>query len=359
MKKLPRKYKDPLIFLSLLIMVPSSIYFISMNFGDQRVHIEKKQWNPATAADQGVDPQRLKRAAEYLEARLPLARGMVIIKNGKTIHEKYYWKGGPQEREYLHSLNRAILHGLLGIAIEKQLLTGPGQLLAEFFPDYSYETGNLTIDDLLRVDVPLIWGEGGPAYWDLFFSRDRVRGSIRALSPHGGNPKPAAGFAANFLLAEVISNASSMSVFEFADQYLFSAMSITTLAEIKEKGSLMDPFLGFELRTLDLAKFGYMIMNQGAWEDSQVIPGEWAAKITEELRNGSWGGWKLEMVGSAESIMTQGEGGQYIVLLPEQDLLIAVSSESLFPLSDNSGYNHLFRLIFEASDWQRILRPRT
>jgi CubicO group peptidase (beta-lactamase class C family) len=359
MKKLPRKYKDPLIFLSLLIMVPSSIYFISMNFGDQRVHIEKKQWNPATAADQGVDPQRLKRAAEYLEARLPLARGMVIIKNGKTIHEKYYWKGGPQEREYLHSLNRAILHGLLGIAIEKQLLTGPGQLLAEFFPDYSYETGNLTIDDLLRVDVPLIWGEGGPAYWDLFFSRDRVRGSIRALSPHGGNPKPAAGFAANFLLAEVISNASSMSVFEFADQYLFSAMSITTLAEIKEKGSLMDPFLGFELRTLDLAKFGYMIMNQGAWEDSQVIPGEWAAKITEELRNGSWGGWKLEMVGSAESIMTQGEGGQYIVLLPEQDLLIAVSSESLFPLSDNSGYNHLFRLIFEASDEKLITRKTT
>jgi hypothetical protein len=65
MKKLPRKYRDPLIFLSLLIIVPSSIFFISMNFGDQRLHIEKKQWNPATAADQGVDPQRLKRAQNH------------------------------------------------------------------------------------------------------------------------------------------------------------------------------------------------------------------------------------------------------------------------------------------------------
>ena len=36
MKKLPRKYRDPLIFLGLLIAVPSFIYFISMNFGDQR-----------------------------------------------------------------------------------------------------------------------------------------------------------------------------------------------------------------------------------------------------------------------------------------------------------------------------------
>jgi hypothetical protein len=284
---------------------------------------------------------------------------MIIIKNGKTIHEKYYWKGGPQEREYLHSLNRAILHGLVGIAIEKQLLTGPGQFLAEFFPDYSYETGSLTIDDLLRVDVPLIWGEGPPAYWDLFFSRDRVRGSIRALSPHGGIPNPAAGFAANFLLAEILRAASSMSVFELADQYLFGPMGITTLAEIKEKGSLMDPFIGFELRTLDLAKFGYMIMNHGAWDGSQVIPVDWAAKIPEKLRKGSWGGWQLEMVGGAESIMTMGEGGQYIVLLPEQDLLIAVSSKSLFPLSDSSGYNHLFRMIFEASDEQLIARETT
>src|SRR5210317_661334 len=114
MKKLPLKFRDSLIFLGLLIIVPSCIYFISMNFGDQRIHIEKKQWNPAEAADQGVDPKRLERAAEYIEARLPLARGMVIIRNGKTIHEKYYWKGGPQEREYLHSLNSVILHGLIG-----------------------------------------------------------------------------------------------------------------------------------------------------------------------------------------------------------------------------------------------------
>jgi CubicO group peptidase (beta-lactamase class C family) len=356
MKKLSGKYRDPLIFLSLLIIVPSSIYFISMNFGDQRIHIEKKQWNPAEAADQGVDPQRLERAAEYIETRLPLARGMVIIKNGKTIHEKYYWKGGPQEREYLHSLNSAILYGLIGIAIEKHLLVGPDQLLAEYFPDFSSEIEALTIGDLLRVKNPLIWGEGVPEYWDLFYAGDRIKASIKAISPVNGKSNPAINFAANFLLAEIIRSASSMSVFEFADKYLFTPMSIKITAKLKEKGSLVDPFIGFELRTLDLAKFGYMIMNKGVWEGSQVISVDWAAEITEKLHNGTLGGWQLEMVGSTESIMAAGEGGQYIVLAPERDLLIAVSSKSVFPLSDNNGYNHLFRLIFEASDEQLIAR---
>ncbi|KPJ98929.1 MAG: hypothetical protein AMJ60_06670 [Desulfobacterales bacterium SG8_35] len=357
MRKLPRKFRDPLIFLGLLIIVPSCIYFISMNFGDQRVHIEKKQWNPAAAADQGIDLQLLKRAAEYIETRLPMARGMVIIRNGRTVHEKYYWKGGPREKEYLHSLDGPILHALVGIAMEKHLLSGPEQPLADFFPDH-FQEGNLTITDLLRVRAPLTWGAGGSEYWQLFFSGDRIKASIKTLLPIDGKPNAAANFAANFLLAEIIRTVSSMSIFNFADQNLFSPMGITTQAEIKKNGGLMDPFIGFKLRTLDLAKFGHLIMNEGKWQGNQIIPGNWIRMITKELHSGpgtaSWGGWQAVLIGGVESIMARGEGGQYIVLSPELDLLIAVSSKSLFPLSENSGYNHLFQLIFEAADKQLV-----
>ena len=359
MRKLPRKFRDPLIFLCILIAVPSSIYLISMNFGDQRVHIEKKQWNPASAADQGVNPHRLKKADEHIEARLPLARGMVIIKNGKTIHEKYYWKGGPLEKEFLHSLNGPVLHALVGIAIEKQMLTGPDQLLANSFPEY-FPEGSLpmTIADLLKTQAPLIWGEGAPEYWELFYAGDRIGAAIKTLSTVSGKPDPAANFAANFLLAEVLQAATSMNVFKFADQYLFSPMGITTLAETKEKGGMLDPFIGFELKTLDLAKFGYLIMQEGTWQDKEIISSDWVQMITGKLRKkpetGFWGSWQLTRIGNTESLISQGESGQYIVLVPELDLLIAVSSTSLFPLSENSGYDHLFKLIFKAADKQLI-----
>jgi len=356
MKKLPRRWRDPLIFLGLLIIVPSCIYFISMNFGDQRIHIEKKQWNPAEAADYGFDPKLLKRATEYIETRLPMARGMVIIRNAKTVHEKYYWKGGPREKDFLHSLNRPILHALIGIAIERQLLSGPEQSLAPLFPDYFQDGKNLTIADLLQVKAPLIWGEGQPEYWELFFSGDRIRASIQALEAVDGKPNPAANFAANYLLAEIISTASSMGIFEFAEQNLSAPMDITTLADIKEKGGLMDPFIGFQLRTLDLAKFGFTIMNQGKWQEKQVIPARWAGMITDAARRthsaDPLGGWQPVMIGSTKSLVAIGEGGQYIVLAPALDLLIVVSSKSLFPLSENTGYHHLFELIFNASDEQ-------
>ncbi len=350
-----------LIYLGLLIAVISGIFFIFVNFGDQRVHIEKKQWNPAEAADQGIDPKLLKKAAEYIETRLPLARSMIIIKNGKTVHEKYYWKGGPQEKDYLHSLNGPILHALLGIAIKKQMLASPAQPLADFFPEYFPEWQGrnslpLTIADLLQVQAPLIWGNGPPEYWELFYAGDKIGASIQTLSPPDGKLNPAAGFAANFLLSKIIQAVSSMSVFEFADQYLFQPMGI------KNQEGLMDTFVGFQLRTLDLAKFGYMIMNDGVWEGEQLIPSDWIQKITEELRAGpgtvSWGGWQFTQIDSEESIMARGEGGQYIVLSPELDMLIAVSSKSQFPLSENSGYDQLFQMIYESAKQKSIPEDR-
>jgi len=353
MRKLLRKYRDPFIFLGLLIIVPSFIYFVSMNFGDQRVHIEKKQWNPAEPAQEGIDPQHLKQAAEYIETRLPMARGMVIIRNGRTVHEKYYWKGGPLEKDYLHSLNRAILYGLVGIAVEKRLLSRPDQQLADFFPDHAAAAGSLSVNDLLQVRAPLTWGRGAPPYWNLFFSGDRVGDALRALSEAGGAAGPAANFAANFLLAEVIRQASAMDIFTFADRYLFTPMGIDTLAESRKKGDLMDPFIGFKLRTLDLAKFGYMVMKRGTWEGSSILPGDWASKITEMSGNETFlGGWEPVTFDTRQAIMAVGEGGQYILQCPALDLLVAVSSTSLFPLSENSGYHHLFRLILEAADEQ-------
>jgi CubicO group peptidase (beta-lactamase class C family) len=363
-----RRLKGLLIYLGLLTAVTSGIMFISMNFGDQRVHIEKKQWNPAEAVDQGFDTKRLKKAAEYIETRLPVVRSMIIIRNGKTVHEKYYWKGGPQEKDYLHSLNGPVLHALIGIAIEKQMLTGPAQSLADFFPDYFPEWQGqnslpLTIAGLLQVQADLIWGDGPLEYWELFYAGDKIEASIQALSVPDGKRNPAAGFAANYLLAEIIRSVSSKNIFEFADQYLFQPMGIETQAEIKDEKGLLNPFVGFQLRILDLAKFGYLIMNEGVWQDGQLIPRGWAEKTIEELRGGpessALGGWQLTLIDSTESFMARGEGGQYLVLSPELDMLIGVSSQSQFPLSENSGYDQLFQMIFEAVNEKSVVQETT
>ncbi len=359
---LTSQIKKLLIYAILVVLVGSLVYFSALFYGQKPLHVAKKQWNPAEASEQGLDPGRLKQASDYVENRLPLARGLIIIKNGKTVLEKYYWKGGPQEKEYLHSLNTIVLHALIGIAIENKELADVRQPLADFFPGSLQGVGQdvkkMTVEDLLRVKEELIWGDKIPKYWQLFYAYDKVSASLGALRSVKDNPQSAARFAANFLLAKIIEKATSLSIFEYANIHLFKPLGITTYEQMDEQGEYRDAFLGFRLKTLDLAKLGYLVLHQGRWQGTQLISQKWLENM-ESLNNDSLrflGVWPVEMFNNFKIVKAKGEGGQFVIFSPELDIVIAISSESLFPLSLISGYDTLIKLIMnsvnEASDPQ-------
>jgi len=355
MKSLTTQMKKLLIYAILVVLVGSGIYFGTLFYGQKPLHVAKKQWNPAKASEQGIDPVRLKQAAEYVENRLPLARGLIIIKNGKTVLEKYFWKGGPKEKEYLHSLNSLILQALIGIAIEQKELTDVRQPLIDFFPDslqgVSEDVKRMTVEDLLGIQAELIWGDRIPQYWQLFYARDKVSASLAALRSAKDNPQPAARFAANFLLAKIIEKLTTLNVFEYANVHLFKPLGITTYGEVDRQGEYRDAFLGFQLKTLDLAKLGYLVLHHGRWQGEQLIAQEVLENI-ESLDDGapsqSIGTRKPEMPYGFKIVEVKGEGGQFVVFSPKLDMVIAISSESLFPLSLVSGYDTLIRMIVSS-----------
>ncbi len=355
MSTLKKTIKAGFIYLVLATLVGSTIYFATLFFGQKPLHVAKKQWNPAKASDQGIDESRLKQAADYIESRLPLAQGLIIIKDGKTVLEKYYWRGGPQEKDYLHSLNGVVLHALVGIAIEQKILTDVNQPLADFFPNsfkhFNGDAKKLTVEDLLKIHAPTIWGDNIQDYWELFYAKDKVSASLATLVSTTGVPHPAAKFAANFLLATIIEKVTSSTVFEYANVQLFKPLGISTYDEINNQNEYQDDFLGFRLKTLDLAKLGYLILHKGSWQGVQLIPQEWVEKITTlnpgEHRD-SYGSWKPGTFNGLSTFTAKGDGGQYIVLAPNIDLVIAISSKSQFPLSLISGYDTLIKLIMNS-----------
>ena len=116
--------KDISFFLVLMLFHVAYVYYFSTSLGKKSVHFEKIQWNASTPVEQGIDANRLQLAAKYIDSRLPAARSLIIIKNGKTVFEKYYWKAEPQETDYLHSLNSAVLKLLVGITLQQNMITG-------------------------------------------------------------------------------------------------------------------------------------------------------------------------------------------------------------------------------------------
>jgi len=345
------------VYLGSLVVIGLVVWACIVFFAQKTFFLDQKQWNPAQPETQHIDPERLDKALDYVDTRLPTARSLLMLRNGKTVVEKYYWQGGPQETDYLHSLNLPLIQVLIGIAIDQNLIQGPEQPLSAFFPDHLKliqpdEAAPLTLDHLLRAQAPLLWGSDNPGYWELFYARDRVAAGLRVFSRHADQGQSSINFAAAFLLGQVIEKVSGKTVVNFAQQYLFQPLGITTYAP-NEGSRPHDALIGFQLKALDLAKIGYLLAEEGAWEGKQIVSGKWIRRLfamapQAELDAIPAGSWVRTTIEERECLVVRGDGGQYLVLLPAADVVLVVTSTSRFPLPQDTGRNRLLKLIAGA-----------
>jgi len=332
-------------------------YTLISFFAQKTLYLDKKQWQPAEPKSEHIDPVRLDKARDYVRTRIPTARGLLVLRNGKTVAEKYYWHGGPKETDYLHSLNLSLLQVLIGIAIDKQMIQASDQPLSDFFPNQLNQppladSHTLTLDHLLRSQAPLLWSNGSSEYWKLFYAVDRIEACLQAVSRHQSKSHAAINFASAYLLSRIIELVSGQSVFDFADQYLFKPLAISTYAT-NAKELLRDPMVGFQLKPLDLAKLGYLLTKEGTWEGNQIVSRKWVRWIFFKLRHTelddhTGGSWAMTTIRGHQSYIGLGEGGQYLVLVPAVQMVVVATSSSTFALPQENGYQRLLQLVIES-----------
>ena len=352
-----RILKESVLYLISLAAITAVVYYLVFVYGEKTFHLEKKQWRPATPESQNIDPARLSKALEYADTRLPTARSLMLLRNGKTVVEQYYWRGGPKVTDYLHSLNLPLLQVLIGIAIDQQLVQGPEQPLSDFFPKYlnqtlADDTAPLTLNHLLSTQAPLLWGDRNPDYWALFHAGDRIKASLQIISRHQTDARPSINFAAAHLLSHVIERVSGQSVFSFAYRYLFQPLGITTY-EPNDDDLPRDPMVGFQLKALDLAKIGYLLAREGSWDGRRIVSREWVRGLFYNIPQAEFGtmpggNWVRMTVRGHEILAVRGDGGQYLVLAPALNMVMVATSNSRFVLSQDNGRNRLLQLIMAA-----------
>jgi CubicO group peptidase (beta-lactamase class C family) len=104
------------------------------------------------------------------------------------------------------------------------------------------------------------------------------------------------------------------------------------------------PAYHFKMTVRDLARFGYLYLRKGKWQDKQIIPAAWIQESTTAYSgagdNGGYGYlWWVAKDGrhfpgasvKDGSYSARGAGGKYIIVLPDRDLVIAYSTTVDYP----------------------------
>ena len=132
---------------------------------------------------------------------------------------------------------------------------------------------------------------------------------------------------------------------------------------IKERASLHAAY-PFWMNARDRARFGLLYLRNGRWKNHQVIPKKWIEESTipySQVSKGigygymwwvSTGQWHLGNKVKGKAFSARGYWGQYVIVLPEHDLVIVQVSDKENGALKASGktFNRLSGYILNAKD---------
>ncbi len=280
---------------------------------------------------------------------------LLVSQHGELVAEKYYGRMNAGRGNNIKSASKSLLSILIGIAIDKGYLEGVDQPIGEFFPDY-FESNpdsikaSITIEDLLTMRSGLAstsrsnygrWvSSNNWIYYKLNQPLRGVPGEDRIYST--GN---------THLLAVILTRATGLNTLQFANRYLFDPM------DIQITGWDRDPqgyFLGgnnMAMRPRDMIKIGQLMMDVGVYNGEQLVPKEWIIRSIEPVTGRIPGIenygylWFRRMVGDVHMIYAFGNGGQYIMILPELEAVLTVTTRTGTSESTRDYRRQLFSII--------------
>ena len=310
-------------------------------------------WEVSTPAKQGLDPKLV--AELYLDAsKLETLYGLLVIKNGFLIAERYYNEGSVNQLSKRASVTKSYTSALVGIALNQGCLTSVNQKMIDFFPEVANKITDLkkkriTIQDMLQMRAGYPWEETDPKYWDALWTGEYL--SLIEKFPLTNDPGTQFQYSnlTSHWLGIIVARACSKDLKSFGQEHLFSPLGV----KVGDWSQDVDGYYigggDIQFTARDMAKFGLLYLNDGEYRGNQIIPADWVRKSlksysvdinTAGVKSGRVGRylydigygyqWWSASVGEHHIDFAWGHGGQLIILLADLDMIIVVTADPFY-----------------------------
>lgn len=294
-------------------------------------------WRTSTPEEQGIDSERLARMMDYLQLQDSFTiHSLLIIRNGYIVTDAYFY---PFAQDHLHdiaSATKSFMSTLIGIAIDQGYIASVEQPVLGFFPERTVANldahkSAMTLEDLLTMRSGFECNDAD-ATSQMLTSPDWVQSALDL--PMVAEPGTRYKYcnANSHLLSAIIKETTGMSALAFAQEQLFGPLGVSdVLWESDPHGNNLGAGR-MKLAPHDMAKLGYLFLNEGLWDGQQVVSAGWVETATSALarHNVAYSDygyhWWVDPAGSYYE--AAGYRGQEIYVLPEQDMIVVMTGAS-------------------------------
>jgi CubicO group peptidase (beta-lactamase class C family) len=296
-------------------------------------------WRSATPEEQGMDSAKLADMVEHIQQEKLDLNSLLIVRNGYLVSELYVYPYSENQVHFVASVTKSVTGALVGIAIQQGSIQDANQPLFTLLPDQGVanldeQKEAITLEDLLTMTSGLDCHEN-PAPGEAFMQTSPNWVQFMLDLPMAAQPGTTFNYCTGAveLISAILQQATGMSAREFANRNLFAPLGIGPISEAQwpsdPQGVTIGGY-GLALTPRDMAKFGYLFLNQGQWDGQTVVPADWvAASTTSHANLGSdkeYGYlWWTDPQGKWYAAL--GLAGQHIFVYPAENLVVVFTSD--------------------------------
>jgi CubicO group peptidase (beta-lactamase class C family) len=285
-----------------------------------------------TPEEQGVSSPAVLSFVRKADETIDAMHSVMLVRHGKVVAEGWWSPYDAETRHQLYSLSKSFTSTAVGLAVADGKLSVDDAVL-KFFPDDAPESPSdnlrqMRVSDLLRMSTG---HQAEPKRPD-----DQVWTKVFLAQPVPF--KPGTHFLYNtsgtYMLSAIVQKATGQTVLDYLGPRLFEPLGIEGPTWGTSPQGVSLGGYGLSVRTEDIAKFGQLYLQKGKWGDKQLVPESWVAAATaRQTSNGSnpmsdWDQGYGYQFWRCRHGAYRGDGafGQYCIVLPEQDAVVAITS---------------------------------
>jgi len=257
----------------------------------------------------------------------------LIIKNDSIWYENYAEGYDENSKTNSFSMAKTITTALLGKAIDDGFIKSLDQPVADFLPEFNTPSGSaIRVGDLASMSSGLDWNED---YFNPFSQTARVYFDknirevvldLKVIDKPGTAFKYLSGN--TILLGLVLEKATGKNLSTYLSESFWQPLGMKNdaLWQLDSKESGMEKaYCCISSNASDFARFGKLFKDHGKWNNQQILDSAFIAKATHprfpdspEYGYGLW----LSDYKDKEIFYLRGVQGQYVILIPEDNLII-------------------------------------
>ncbi|TLU99092.1 serine hydrolase domain-containing protein [Dyadobacter luticola] len=319
--------------LGVISAIPASAWAASLQYG---------QLPRSSPEAQGMSAKGILDFVSAVEAEKLNLHSMMILRQGKVVAEGWWAPYAPDLKHTLYSLSKSFTSSAIGLAVAEGKIKVDDKVVS-FFPNdkpatISANLAAMRIKDLLTMST----GHDKDSTPSLRDGKDNnwVKAFLSLPVEHEPGTFFVYNSGATYMLSAIIQKVTGKTLLEYLTPRLFEPLAIEGMDWETDPNGINTGGWGLRVKTEDIAKFGQLYLQKGQWNGKQILPQTWVDEATRSHIQSKGGARKQE-----ENDWLQGYGyqfwrcrhdgyrgdgayGQYCIVLPKEDLVIAITSET-------------------------------